>query len=280
MQDFEQLDEALLLHQAQHLPHVFGRDRVTAEREHLVQQRQSVAYPSLRTPGDGKKRVRIGSHAFELHNLRQPLHQVADTYAPEVESLYAGQHGGRALPDLLRLRRGEHEDHAGRWLLQDFQKRVPRLPREHVSLIDDVDLVALLVRGRVHRSLTQVPRVIDPAIARGVDLDHIQRSPAGPDARAGLTRSARLSVLSIRTIERHREDAGGRRLTDSPGPGEQIGVRGAARLDGNTKRRSHVILSDEIGKPTGSVSPGERCSVHVGQATAREAASKAERSCA
>lgn len=52
---------------------------------------------------------------------------------------------------------------------------------------------------------------------------------------------------------------------------------GAPRLDSHPKRRSDVVLPDEFGEATGSVGPGQRGSIHDGQATLPEPGSKAER---
>ena len=71
----------------------------------------------------------------------------------------------------------------GRRLLQNLEQRVPRLAGEHVGFVHDVDLVVALLRGGVHRALAQLARVVHTAVARGVDLHHVEVGRAVPDPR-------------------------------------------------------------------------------------------------
>jgi hypothetical protein len=65
-----------------------------------------------------------------------------------------------------------------------------------VRLVDDVDLVApFCLGGRVHGPLPQVARVVDAAVRRRVDLDHVERRlPA--QIRSQLSHAARLAVAA------------------------------------------------------------------------------------
>ena len=96
--------------------------------------------------------------------------------------------------DLLRLGGGEHEHHPRRRLLEDLEQRIPRLAREHVRLVHDVDLVVALLRRGVHGALAQFARVIHAAMARRVDLDHVESRRAAPGAAAVLALAARFAL--------------------------------------------------------------------------------------
>src|SRR5690606_11070353 len=103
---------------------------------------------------------------FGRQDLAEPLDDAGHADAPEIEALAAGEDRWSRLLDLLWLRRREHEDDPRRRLLEDLEERVPRLPGQYVGLVDDVDLVAPLVRRRVHGPLAQLARVVHAAVRR------------------------------------------------------------------------------------------------------------------
>ena len=79
--------------------------------------------------------------------------------------------------DLLGLGGREDELHVLRRLLDDLEQRVEALRRHHVRLVEDEDLVPV-AGGREDGALAQVAGVVDAVVARGVDLDDIQRPAA------------------------------------------------------------------------------------------------------
>ena len=140
----------------------------------MIEERQAVAHPPVGALGDEAEGVLIGGQALRNDDVAQAQGDGLRANAPEVEALQAGQDRGGALGDLLRLRRREHEHHAGRRLLEDLEERVPRLAREHVRLVDDVHLVAGFRARGVHGALAQVAGVVHAAVRRGVQLDDVQ----------------------------------------------------------------------------------------------------------
>ena len=153
----------------------------------------------------------------------------------------------RRSEDALR----EREDYAGRRLLENLQERVPCIPRQHVRLVDDIDLVPLVRGGRVHGSLSEVASVFHAPVAGGVALHHIKRGTTRPDSLARLALAAWLAALPGGTIERHCQDAGGGGLSDAARTAEEVSMRDAARLDGGPQRRTHMVLSDQLLEPAG-----------------------------
>ena len=216
----------------------------------------------MRHTGDDQERVVLDLHTLLLRHVLQPLDDGVRPQSPEVEPLQPAQDRCSRIGDLLRLGGGEHEYHAGRRLLQNLEERVPRLPREHVRLVDDVDLEPVRRACGVHRPLAQIAGVVHAAVARGIDLDHVQVGGPGPDASAGLTLAARLArvppfTASVGAVEGHRQDSRRAGLADSARAGQQIGVRNPVLGDRASEPRSHVGLRDEIRKAGGSVLPGE-----------------------
>src|SRR5207237_5740651 len=122
--------------------------------------------------------------------------------------------------------------------------------------VDDVDLIAILSRRSVHRALTQLARIVYPAVRCCIDLDDVEAGGSAPDSLARDAHSTRLPVFPlVLTVECHREHAGERRLPDAAGAAEEIAVRDASagdcpsqrvryvRLDGNGSEARWVVLA-------------------------------------
>ena len=204
------------------------------------------------------ERIVVRRDPLGLEHLPQPVPDGAGPDAPEVEALEPREHRRRGGRDLLRLGGGEDEDHPRRRLLEHLEQRVPRLAREHVRFVDDVDLVVAFAGGGVHRPLAQVARVVDAAVAGGIDLDHVEVGRAAPDAEAVLALAAGLAVgVAIGAVERHREDPRGGRLADAAGAGQEIAVADAAPGHGAAKDGGHVVLHEQVGEAFGAVAACE-----------------------
>ena len=63
-------------------------------------------------------------------------------------------------------------------LFQRLEQRVERCRRQHVHLVDDVNFEARLWPARNGR-FAQLAHFLDPAVARGVHLKHIETVSAG-----------------------------------------------------------------------------------------------------
>jgi hypothetical protein len=95
----------------------------------------------------------------------------------QVEALAAGDDGRE---HLLHLGGGEDELHVRRRLLEGLEQRVERRRREHVHLVDDVDLELALGR-RVADGVAQVAHLLDAVVRGAVDLDHVEVEPSAMD---------------------------------------------------------------------------------------------------
>ena len=79
---------------------------------------------------------------------------------------------------------------------------------DHVRLVDDEDLVAVAGRGE-HRALAQVTGIVDAVVARGVDLDDIERTAAVAASSTHDGHSPHgVSVGPFGAVEAAGEDAG------------------------------------------------------------------------
>ena len=89
-----------------------------------------------------------------------------------------------------------------RRLFERLQQCVECFLGEHVHLVDDVDFVTAL-RRRVAHVVAQLAHVIDAAVARSIDLDHIE-AIAPSDLPAVIAFSAWRDRRAFSAIERFR----------------------------------------------------------------------------
>ena len=117
----------------------------------------------------------------------------------------------------------------GGWFLHNLEQCVEGAVREHVDLIDDIDLVPAVGRG-VNRLIPQRADVVDSGVGGGVDLDHIEDT-ARLQPTADLALAAGIAVARGKAVDRFGEDLGTGGLAGSPRPGKEIGVADSAALD-------------------------------------------------
>ena len=158
----------------------------------------------------------------------------------------------------MRLGRREDEEGVGRRLLQRLEQRVEGRWREHVHLVEDVDLLVGALRRDADR-LAQLAHVVDAVVGGGVHLDDVQGA-AGLEAAAGLAGPARLGVGPLRqrrlAVDGLGDEPGGGRLAHAARTREEVGVREAVAEDGVAERLGHVLLGDEVAEGLRSVLPG------------------------
>ena len=131
-----------------------------------------------------------------------------------------------------------------RRFLERFQQRVEGLVGELMGFVDDVDFEA--VAGRtVAQVLDNRAGVVDLAIGRAVDLDHVERA-AGANLDAGRAFAARIGRRAAFAVEASRHDSRGGGLADAANPGEQKGVRDPAGLERLDQRAGHMLLADQV----------------------------------
>ncbi len=149
---------------------------------------------------------------------------------------------------LVRLGGGEDEQDVGRRLLDELEQGVEALRRDHVGLVDDVDLVARLHR-REDGALAQLAGVVDAAVGGRVDLDDVDRAvPGRRQGAAGVALPARLGRGPGRAVEGAGQDARRGGLAAAPRPREEIGVVQAPGADRVDERLGDVLLADDFGE--------------------------------
>ena len=226
---------AILDRLADYVPHQFQRDFVAAKPQHLahiifaywrairhydlLQQVLGIAQPAVGDAGYEVKRLIRHLDAFLLAYVSQLRHHLVDGYSTEVISLAARDDGQR---DLMRLGGRQNEHRMRRRLFERLQKRVERRLGQHVDFVDDVYLVARLIRRKANL-VAQVTNVIYAPIARRINLDEVERSRL-VNAHADMAFVVRLTVLRRQAVYSLRQNARRARLACAACPAEQVGM--------------------------------------------------------
>ena len=235
-------------------------DPATADREYLVEKRQRVARRTGGSLRDRRERRLVELDLFLRQYVGEMTGELRVRQQREFEVLGPRSNGGE---DLLRIGRGEHEhDVLGRFF-ERLQHGVRRGRRQHVDLVEDVDLAAA---RRAHADVhvrDQVAHRVDTVVRRGVELDEVVEGSAR-DRRAVLAFATRLAVgAEIEAVQGTGEDAGGRGLAGAARPREQIGVADPVLFDSVAQRGGDVFLADELAELLRPVLPIETVRGHV-----------------
>ena len=116
-----------------------GQSLIAGPGNQLVEHRQRVTDRTAAGTNDEGENARRDRDLFGGADLAQIV--VQRQRGDEPERVVVGPRSNGA-DDLVRLGRGEDELHVLRRLLDDLEQGVETLSRDHVRLVDDVDLVA------------------------------------------------------------------------------------------------------------------------------------------
>ena len=157
--------------------------------------------------------------------------------------------------DLLRIGGGQYEDHVGGRFLEGFEEGVRRRVREHVDLVDDVDLRA---PGSPESGVGhQVAHGVDPVVGCRIQLVDVERASLGDlDARG--TPAAGFPVAGVGAVERLRQDPRRRCLPRSSRTAEEVGVSDMSVPHSALKRPDDMGLALELSEPGGAEAPIQR----------------------
>ena len=224
-----------------------------ASRDDLAEDREAVADAAGPGTGNEGQRRWVGRHALCRADRCQVVGEHLRRHEPEGVVVGARPDGREHFLDLCC--RKDEADVVG-WLLDELEQRVEACRRDHVGLVDDVDLVARRGR-REHRALAQITGVFDPAVARSIKLDDIEGAcTVCREIEAALALTARVRGRALRAVERPGQDSSGRGLAAAARAGEKISVVHAIVLKGAAQRARHMVLPDdgvEGRRPVGAI---------------------------
>ena len=146
-------------------------DVFAREAHHLVEDGECVAQGAVGFLCDDVEGFGLGTDAFALGDKGQMLCDVIHCNPLEIKDLTTRQNGW---DDFVLLRGGEDELGIRGRLFQGLQEGVEGCRREHVDLVDDVDLVLPNLRGNPHL-VDQTADVFHRVVGRGVQLVDVER---------------------------------------------------------------------------------------------------------
>src|SRR6185436_13710931 len=126
----------------------------------------------------------------------------------------------------------------------------------------DLEAVA---RRVVARALPQLADLLHPVVGGPVDLLHVERRPRRDlEARGALAAGIGCRALSLAAVEGLGQDAGGRCLAHSPGPGEEERMADAAGAKSVLQGAHRSGLSHDLVEGLGPPFPRENQVGHWG----------------
>ena len=141
--------------------------RTVAKDAQLLQRGQRVAHTALGMARHNGECLVVVIEALLLTHVGQAMFDILVADAVEIEALAAREDG---LQNLLRIGGAQHEDHVRRRLLERLEQRVERRRREHVNLVDDIDLVLAAHRGKVDGVDDLLAHIVHARAACGIEL--------------------------------------------------------------------------------------------------------------
>ena len=253
----EQIEHPAPIRQPEHRAHLIGGGFARAMGNRLIQKRHRIAHRAFGGAGDQRQRIRRDLRAFGLsHPFKMRDHHLGFDPA-QVEALAAAENGHR---HFANLGRGEDEFHMRGRLFERLEQRVEGAGREHMHLVDDIDLVARRSRPVMYAfdDLADVAH----AGARGrVHLHHIDMAAFG-DGQTMFALQARLGrglaiAVGTNAVQPLGDDPRRGRFAGAPDAGHDEGLSDARGGKGVFQRAHHCLLPDQIGKGGGAVFAGE-----------------------
>ena len=218
-----------------------------AKNAQLLQRGKRVAHTALGMARHDGERLVVVIEALLLTHVGQAMFDILVADAVEIEALAAREDG---LQNLLRVGGAQHEDHVCRRLLERLEQRVERRRREHVNLVDDIDLVLAAHRGKVDGVDDLLAHIVHARAACGIELVDIGVVALGDELAllTGAVGHAPACALGARCLgitaqQRLGKDARHGGLARAARSAEQVCVGQAPLGDGVLERRDDMLLA-------------------------------------
>ena len=236
-------DHVLPVDAAEHGADRFRGHVSGAECDGLIQQAKAIPHAAVRSSGQRPQAVGFRLEFFFAVNFLQLLVNLRHCQSLQVELQATRQHRHRQLLGIGG--RQQELDMRGRFL-QRLEQRVEGVIRQHVHLVDEVDLESPL-RRRVLGVFHQFPGIVHPGARRRVHFDEIHEA-AVVDCRTRIASAAGLGNDAFRAIQRLGEYSSQRGLADTACTCEQVGMVEALRRERVHQRLDDVLLANHFRK--------------------------------
>ena len=221
--------------------------RTVAKDAQLLQRGKRVAHTALGMARHNGECLVVVIEALLLAHVCQAMLNILVADAMEIETLAAREDG---LQNLLRVGGAQHKDHVRRRLFKRLEQRVKRRRREHVDLVDDIDLVLAAHRGKVDGVDDFLAHVVYAGTACGIELVDIGVVALGDElafltgavghAAARTLGARRLGIATEQRLGKNTRHGGLARAARSA---EQVRMGQAPLGDGVLERRDDMLLA-------------------------------------
>ena len=243
------LEECRDVDLAEHARRLVERDLAFGIDADLLERRRGVAHATGGFCGDELKCLGLVFETLAFADALEIAHDFLNGKTTEVEALTTRLD---SLGNLVRIGRAQHEDDMLGRLLECFEQRIERRRRQHVHLVDDVDLEAAACRGEPHTSDDFLAHVVNTRTACGIELEDVGVRALGDleTLRAG---TVGLAVLGRLAQERLGKQARRRGLTRSAWSAEQIRMGNRTLRYSVDERLLDMFLANDVGKNLGTI---------------------------
>lgn len=225
----------------------FG-DFVSAKGDELVEHRLGVAHAAVRSFCDGPGGGVVKFNSFFLRDVLQVCRDDVGGNRAEIEALTTRDDGRE---NLVGLGGGEDELYVLRRFFKGLEEGVEGGVREHVNLIDVVDLEAGAGGGE-GGGFTEGAHLLDAVVGGSIDFEDVERTAFGDFNRERVF-GVEFDTGSALGIEGFRENSGGGCFSGAAGADEEVSVCKTFLLDGITQGLDNVILSEDVVEGAGTV---------------------------
>ena len=223
----QQCGKHFRIHCTEHFQHIFiGEFFPQMKGNTLVEQTQRITHRTVPGFCHITQCALLDIHLFGAHQFRQTIGNGINGNPVKIISLATGQNRNR---DLVCFRCRKNKNHICRRLLQRLEQRVECACRQHMHLINNVNLVFSLCRA-VRYFFPDLPDIVHAVVRCRINLYDIHRSPGG-NALTCRAFSTGTSVYRVFTIYCFCKNLCNCRLSGTPGTAKQISMSYAIGFD-------------------------------------------------
>ena len=228
---------------AEQAAHVGAGQFVAATGDGLVESGKGIADAALAGLGKDGQRFGVGLDALLLAD---PLHAADDCleFNRTEAELLASRSDRRG--NLVRFSGAEQEDGPLGRLFQRLEQRIEGFAGDLVGFVDDEDLVAV-ARRAVADVFAQLAHLVDAAVRRRVDLDHVG-GVVLRDLDAGRADAAGRNGRPLDAVQAAGEDTRDCRFAGAALARQDVAMRDTALLNCVLEGGADMLLPDDAGE--------------------------------
>ncbi len=150
----------------------------------------------------------------------------------------------------MRFRRRQYKDHVFGRFFQRLQQRVKGRGRQHVHLVDDIDLVARLAGTKPDLVADRLTHIVHTGVRGRIHLDQVQKTTFVDRLADVAAIAGPIDHILVHAVNGLGQQTGHRRLACTARPGKQVGMRDSPPAHGIPEGACNVLLADDVLEPS------------------------------